>query len=178
MHRNLVKSRILCVVEMAEEHLKSDDDIEAILHLAVQQNTTSEQDLRARLLSAADELGLTPSQIEAAEIAYREERARKAVQVQTEVEDSELWKQFRKTQVSDFISHLGTYAAVNAFLVWLDLGQGNGLNWAYWPIAGWGIAIAIQAFSLIASQSSDNLDEFQKWKKKYKKKVKKPSAED
>jgi len=163
---------------MPEEHLKSDDDIEAILHLAVQQTSSGSEDLRARLLSAADELGLTPEQIEAAEVAYRAEQSSKAVQKQVEVEDSELWKQFRKTQVSDFISGLGTYAAVNTFLVWMDLSQGSGLNWAYWPLAGWGIGIAIQAFNLLASQRTDNLDEFEKWKRRYKKKLKKSSTAD
>lgn len=163
---------------MPEEHLRSDEDIEAILHLAVQQNSSGSEDLRARLQSAADELGLTPEQIQAAEEAYRAEKASQAVQKQTELEDTQLWKQFRKTQVSDFISHLGTYVAVNTFLIWLDMNQGGGLNWAYWSVAGWGIAIAIQAFNLLASQRTDNLDEFERWKRKYKKKQKKASSSD
>lgn len=163
---------------MPEEHLRSDDDIEAILHLAVQQNSSGSEDLRARLLSAADELGLTPEQIEAAEEAYRAEKESHAVQRQTELEDTQLWKQFRKTQVSDFISSLGTYAAVNTFLVWLNWSNDGRLGWSLWPLGIWGIYVALQAFNLLASQRTDNLDEFERWKRKYKKKQKKASSSD
>jgi len=151
---------------VAEEHLKSDDDIEAILRLAVHQSSGSTGDLRARLMATADELGLTPEQVAAAEEAYRQEKTVETARVLNEVEDRRLWKEFRRSQRGDFVSHLGTYVVVNAFLVWLDWNQGGGLSWAMWPIAGWGIGIAIQFFKLLAGVSEENTTEFESWKKK------------
>jgi hypothetical protein len=39
--------------------------------------------------------------------------------------------------------HLLVFAVVNAGLIALDLIQGDGLNWAYWALIGWGIGLAI-----------------------------------
>jgi hypothetical protein len=60
----------------------------------------------------------------------------------------------RARQLRDFYRHLGTYLVVSVFLVAIDLVTGSegktflGLDWAYWPILGWGIAVAIQAISV------------------------------
>lgn len=63
-------------------------------------------------------------------------------------------------QQRSFYGHLFVYLAVCAFLVALDLFTGSngrtflGLNWAYWPIFGWGIGVALHAVSLITSGST------------------------
>lgn len=60
----------------------------------------------------------------------------------------------RARQLRDFYGHLITYALVCALLVVIDLADGShgtefiGLNWAYWPIFGWGFFVAIHAFSV------------------------------
>lgn len=60
-------------------------------------------------------------------------------------------------RLRSFYGHLGTYVVVCVFLVAIDLFTGSdgptflGLNWAYWPILGWGIAVALHAVSLITS---------------------------
>jgi hypothetical protein len=66
------------------------------------------------------------------------ERARKRV------------KEFR-----DFYSHVIVYVIVNAVLIVLDVRDGNkgdirflGLNWAFWPLFGWGIAVVMQGLQL------------------------------
>ncbi|MFM9874423.1 MAG: 2TM domain-containing protein [Fimbriimonadaceae bacterium] len=158
------ESRILGLV--ADEHLQNDDDIEAILRLAVHQSSSSTGDLRARLRATAEELGLTDEQVAAAEEAYRNEKTAEVTRITNEEEEKRLWKQFRKSQRGDFVSHLGTYFVVNAFLVWLDFSQGGGLSWAYWSIAGWGIGIFTQFFKLLAGVSEENTSAFERWKAK------------
>lgn len=50
--------------------------------------------------------------------------------------------------------HLATYVLVCALLVAIDLVSGSagdtffGLNWAFWPIMGWGIGIILHGLSL------------------------------
>ncbi len=151
---------------MAEEHLKNDDDIEAILRLAVHQNSASTGDLRARLMATAEELGLTPEQVAVAEEAYREERAVETSRVLNEEEDKRLWREFRRSQRGDFVSHLGTYLVVNAFLMWIDWSQGGTISWAYWVLAGWGIGVFTKLFKLLAGVSEENTSEFESWKRK------------
>lgn len=60
----------------------------------------------------------------------------------------------RARQLRDFYGHLITYVVICALLVAIDLVTGDtgptflGLNWAYWPIIGWGIAVLIHAISV------------------------------
>ena len=55
----------------------------------------------------------------------------------------------RVAKQRDFFRHLFVYLAVCALLVVIDLADGNhgtsflGLNWAYWPLFGWGLAVAM-----------------------------------
>jgi hypothetical protein len=39
--------------------------------------------------------------------------------------------------------HVIVYVIVNAGLFAIDLATGDGINWAYWPLIGWGIGLAI-----------------------------------
>jgi hypothetical protein len=151
---------------VAEEHLQSDDDIEAILRLAVHQSSSSTGDLRARLMATADELGLTPEQVAAAEEAYRNERMVESERVLSEEEDRRLWKQFRRSQRGDFISHLGSYLVVNAFLMWINWNQGGAITWAFWVLGGWGIGVFTKFIKLLAGVSEENTSEFERWKLK------------
>ncbi|MBT8165574.1 MAG: 2TM domain-containing protein [Acidimicrobiia bacterium] len=59
----------------------------------------------------------------------------------------------RAKELREFYSHLVTYVLVCTLLVVIDLANNSasgteflGLSWAYWPIFGWGIAVAIHAF--------------------------------
>lgn len=61
----------------------------------------------------------------------------------------------RARELKDFYKHLTTYVLVCSLLVVIDLADSDissdtflGLNWAYWPIFGWGIAIIIHASSV------------------------------
>jgi hypothetical protein len=40
-----------------------------------------------------------------------------------------------------FISNLAAYVIINAFLLWLDFREDRTIDWAYWPLIGWGIGL-------------------------------------
>jgi len=50
----------------------------------------------------------------------------------------------------DFYGHLTVYCAVSVLLVVIDLAGGSqgttllGLDWAFWPIGGWGLGVFLQ----------------------------------
>jgi hypothetical protein len=49
--------------------------------------------------------------------------------------------------------HAGAYAAVNAFLVVVQLRTTPELHWNLWPLAGWGLGLAIHATVVMLSAS-------------------------
>jgi hypothetical protein len=52
----------------------------------------------------------------------------------------------RITDKRSFRTHALVYCAVNALLVIIWAASGAGYFWPIWPIAGWGIALASQAW--------------------------------
>ena len=62
----------------------------------------------------------------------------------------------RAHQLREYYVHLITYVLVCTLLVVIDLADSSvgaeefiGLNWAYWPIFGWGIAIVIHTITVV-----------------------------
>ena len=59
----------------------------------------------------------------------------------------------RVKKVRDFYGHLMAYLIVNTILVLIDVADGAGsdaflgLDWAYFPIIGWGIFVVLDAIS-------------------------------
>jgi len=52
----------------------------------------------------------------------------------------------RITDKRDFRNHAVVYCAVNMLLVVIWAASGAGYFWPIWPIAGWGIALALHAW--------------------------------
>ncbi len=61
----------------------------------------------------------------------------------------------RVKDLQDFYGHLVIYLVVNAIFILIDLADGPGeteflgLDWAYYPIIGWGIFLAVHAVATI-----------------------------
>jgi len=57
----------------------------------------------------------------------------------------------------DFLGHLAIYVLVCTLLIVIDLATGSdgstflGLDWAFWPIGGWGLAVAIHGVSVLTT---------------------------
>ena len=66
----------------------------------------------------------------------------------------------RATAQREFFGHLAVFILVGAFLVILDLAGGStdnsfiGLDWAFWPIGGWGIAVLLHAVRVFGPGSN------------------------
>jgi hypothetical protein len=56
----------------------------------------------------------------------------------------------RVQQLRSFYIHLVVYLIVNAGLFLIDLAQDGEINWFYWSLLGWGIALAVHAFVTFA----------------------------
>jgi hypothetical protein len=49
--------------------------------------------------------------------------------------------------------HAGVYVAVNAFLLLVQSQTTPQLHWNLWPLAGWGLGLAIHAFAVLLGVS-------------------------
>jgi hypothetical protein len=141
---------------VSHSNLSSDDDIEAILKIAVSQAGALEgRTLRERLMAGAEELGLTPEQVAVAEAQWaRQEREKREL------------AEFRLHQRKGFWSHFASYVVVNSFLVAVNFMTDHRVDWAWWPILGWGIGIAFSAIATFFPKSESFQEELEKWREK------------
>ena len=54
----------------------------------------------------------------------------------------------RVRAIRGFYVHLVVYVLVNTFLFLLDITMSPDVLWFYWPLIGWGIALAMHAASV------------------------------
>lgn len=135
-----------------------DSEIQDILKRAIALDATRivRQDTLER---TAAELGISPEALAEAERAHVLER-------EQQLEMQEFKRHFQRP----FYEHLASYLVVNTFLVAINLfTTHSGKIWAIFPILGWGIGIAMHAFTTFFPNSSEFEKEYAKWKKKKRK---------
>lgn len=54
----------------------------------------------------------------------------------------------RVREIRGFYIHLAVYVLVNAFLFLLNISTSPDALWFFWPLLGWGIALAVHAVSV------------------------------
>ena len=64
----------------------------------------------------------------------------------------------RITDKRDFRNHAVIYCAVNILLVVIWAASGAGYFWPIWPIAGWGIALALHAWQTFGQKTISEAD--------------------
>ncbi|MBW4609271.1 MAG: 2TM domain-containing protein [Hassallia sp. WJT32-NPBG1] len=114
------------------------EDVQQILQLAMTQKAEGRDFSRQELLEMAADLGISQEAIADAEkqLTQQSEKQR-AKQVLSNMSNN------RRRQ---FKTHLFLYLIINTFLVVIDFMTDGNLNWAYWPILGWGLGLAFDAF--------------------------------
>ncbi len=117
----------------------SSDEVQAILGRALErQQTRGQGELTYdELVAIGRDVGLSEAAIGA---AAREQEREGAV-------DAELARRLSKGR-RGFVSHAASYVLVNAFLLAMNLMSGGPL-WAFWPLAGWGLALAFHLLSVV-----------------------------
>lgn len=108
---------------------------------------------RDTLVRTAQELGISPEALEAAEKNYWIEEKERLER-----------EEFIRHRKRNFGQHLLSYFGVCAFLVFLNLRDWHGSFWAAYPLLGWGIfGILSDAISTFSKGPNFEL-EFQKWR--------------
>jgi hypothetical protein len=133
----------------SEERVRSQysrDEVEEILRRAAERTHDGGEGLtHDELVSAAREAGIDTGAVEEAAGELAESRQdRLAVKA---------WEASRRRR---FASHLVTWAVVNAGLFMIDLLSGGGW-WFFWPLLGWGIAVALQGAGALRAPTPEQV---------------------
>ncbi len=83
-----------------------------------------------------------------------------------EQQDEEELRAFERHRTQEFRTHLFVYATVITFLFLINLVTGFRTIWAIYPALGWGIAVAIHAWTTYQKEGDEIDEEFHKWRLK------------
>ena len=72
--------------------------------------------------------------------------------MQERSQESELYERAKKRveEIKGFYIHLGVFMVVNLGLFAINMLTSPDTLWFYWPLLGWGVGVAIHAFTLLA----------------------------
>lgn len=121
---------------MPGEHLRSDEDVEEILKLAMEKSSVDGDLLRQRLTSTARELGISEEQLQAAEEEYWAKKEALAAQEAEEAAKQREQKESR-ARFWRFMASQGLFAALAIALIVVASGRiGFSFFWFMWvPMA-------------------------------------------
>lgn len=131
----------------------SEHDVQEILNRAVRLDSSRGSSTRESLERAAEELGLTPEALAQAEEQWEREK-----------QDQEEFLAFMAYQRKGYYSNLFMYLIFIPFFLFLDLSKDGQLNWALYPILGWGLGVAIHTVGVFSRKSHWFDEQFQEWK--------------
>ncbi len=113
----------------------SPDEVTAIVASALRLQRKREHVPLEDLIEIAAELGVSRSAVEEA-----------STHLATERDMEHAREQWRARQRRRFCGHLVAYVIVNPFLIFVDSVTSGG-TWWYWPLLGWGMGLAFDAYS-------------------------------
>ena len=118
-----------------KERTYSPDEVTAIVASALRLQRSREHVPLEDLIEIAAELGVSRSAVE---------EASKHLATERDMEHAR--EQWRARQRREFRAHLVVYVIVNGFLILLDFVMSGG-TWWYFPLLGWGVGLAFDAYS-------------------------------
>lgn len=117
------------------------------------------------LVRMADELGLSPEAIEIAKQDLAADRTR----LESEKQDKAFLEEYTRNKRFELRTHWMVFICVNLFLTGIWFVTSRGYYWPIWPLMGWGLGLGIHTG--VALSHDEN--EFQSWKRRKIKKLKK-----
>lgn len=150
-----------------------EQEVREILRRAIERDQDDSGQLgRSDILAAASELGIDESAVQKAMVDIDRDR---------EIADEiELLRLQRK---SKWLSHVSTWATVNAFLFAVNLVTG-GAWWFYWPLMAWGLFVAMHTIRVVLAddrrdreKAAKRLEKRRTQREKQRKKQQKKEAE-
>ena len=138
-----------------EQPRYSEEDARRILQDALEHQNDETEFSREQLMEMADELGIAKESVLAAE---------KKLLSKQNVEQERLM--FERQRRQKFRTQLMSYGIVITFLFFINLLTSPSHWWFLYPLLGWGMAIAFQAWEISQTEGEKYEKEFEKWRVK------------
>lgn len=135
----------------------TEEQVQQILHTAIARKSQGQDLSRNQVREIASELGISDADFAVAEQDWLNQSV---LNRERAVFDTYLKKKFR--------DHLFMYAAVNAFLIGINLLTSSHVSWAVYPLLGWGLAVALDAWATYQTDSQEYEKQFQQWSRQQK----------
>lgn len=129
----------------------TNEEVEQIIKIALRSKQDSGAISLDNIYDIAKELNIDPAAVQTAVNEFESMGDVDAIR-----------EEFIRKRRKGFFDHLTSYLVINSFLVILDLVTGNGINWAYFPLLGWGLGVFFDGMSKLRYDE----EEFQKYYKK------------
>lgn len=149
------------------ESVTNDEDVDEVLKIALRNQGRSDPGLHERLMVTAQELGISEGEVERAEKEYARSKKERIE-----------FLEFKQRQVREFREHFFVYIVVNTLLVVINFLTAQTVNWAIWPILGWGIGLAFHAWGSLNTGSESFQEEFAAFRRRREKKRRRDDDDD
>ena len=130
----------------------SQEDIQAILHLAIANHHQEEELSRQQLWEIATDLEISNSTILAAETSWLENKVSERQR-----------REFNLVRREKFKQKLTKYAIINTFLVALNFMLTGGLSWSLYILLFWGLGAALSGWKAYQTSGDEYERAFQRW---------------
>ena len=131
------------------------EDAQQILQIAIARQTEAGELSRAQLMEIASELGISEETLLSAEQEW--------LSLRGVAQDQQTFDEYRRQR---FQHHLVRYIVVNLFLLLLNFLTGGGVSWSLYVVLGWGLGLALHAWSTFQPKGFKYEEEFQKWRRR------------
>jgi len=141
--------------EQDDQSVFQAEEAQEILQIAIARHTEEGELTRTQLHEIADEMGIAPETLAAAEQEWQLRKREKA--------DLEAFDEFRQQR---FQGHLIRFAIVNTVFITLNLAAAGRVSWSLYIVLVWGGALGLQAWHTYYPNNQRYREEFEKWRRR------------
>ena len=133
------------------------EDVQEILYIAISRKQDNEEMTRQELVEIATELGISPQDLELAELEWQLRKQ--------EANEKLVFDRYRRNKLrQDLIK----YGIVNSFLLLISLVVFHNIGFAAFVILTWGLFLTLQAWRTFQTQGESYENAFKRWRLKQK----------
>lgn len=133
----------------------SQDDVQQILHLALNRQEQGGEMSRAQLLEIAHDLNISAENLQAAELEWNNR--------QGEFQQRQVFEIYRRSKLQ---KNAIQFSIVNSFMVLLNLVSTHELSWSLYILLAWGLGLALQGWKTYQTEGEEYEQAFQRWRVK------------
>ncbi|NKB17363.1 MAG: 2TM domain-containing protein [Pseudanabaena sp. CRU_2_10] len=130
----------------------TEEQVQQILHKAIARKSQGQDLSRNQVREIASELGISDADFALAEQDWLNQSLQDRERVTYDI--------YRKKKFRD---HALKYTLINAFLIGINLLTSGSISWAVYPLLGWGLAVALDAWATYQTDSDEYEKQFQQW---------------